>query len=136
MLIIDESPALISGLRRLLRQNQLEPLEAVGGERGLQLAFSMRPELIFLGVGLSGTSGFNVLRTIRQDSRTRDVPVIMMSGNTQATEADYLRRLGADDFMSKPFTRADVFKRIEKLLDAECRLRRPQQATEKPAALT
>lgn len=136
VLIIDESPALISGLRRLLRQNQLEPLEAVGGERGLELAFSMQPELIFLGVGLSGRSGFNVLRTLRQDSRTRDVPVIMMSGNAQATEADYLRRLGADDFMNKPFTRADVFKRIEKLLDAECVLRRPQQTVESSMVLT
>ena len=117
VLIIDESFALISGLRRLMRQNKLEPIEAVGGERGLELAFSMAPELIFLAVAMPGLSGFNTLRALRRDPRTRDVPVIMMSANAQATEASYLQRMGADDFMVKPFSRADVFLRIEKLLD-------------------
>ncbi len=132
VLIIDESFAVISGLRRLMRQNKLEPIEAVGGERGLELAFSMAPELIFLAVAMPGMSGFNTLRALRRDPRTRDVPVIMMSSNAQATEEGYLRRMGADDFMIKPFTRADVFARIEKLLDQDCIPRRPGIAASQP----
>ncbi|MEP6558123.1 MAG: response regulator [Burkholderiales bacterium] len=132
VLIIDESFALISGLRRLMRQNKLEPIEAVGGERGLELAFSMAPQLIFLAVAMPGMSGFNTLRALRRDPRTQDVPVIMMSSNVQATETSYLRRMGADDFMVKPFTRADVFKRIENLLDQDCIPRRPIVAESQP----
>lgn len=117
VLIIDDSPAVVRGLRRMMRQNELEAIEGLGSDRGLQLAFSMQPELIFLAVVMQGQSGFNLLRALRRDERTRHVPVIMMSGNAQGTEADYVRRMGADDFMTKPFSRADVFKRIERLLD-------------------
>lgn len=117
VLIIDDSPALVRELRRMTRQNAFEPIEALGSERGLELAFSARPQLIFLGIALQGQSGFHVLRTLRRDERTRDIPIIMMSSNAQATEADYVRRMGADDFMTKPFSRADVFRRIERLLD-------------------
>ena len=47
------------------------------------------------------------------------LPIIMISGNAQATEQFYVQRIGADDFMKKPFSRAEVFMRIEALLDAE-----------------
>jgi twitching motility two-component system response regulator PilH len=49
---------------------------------------------------------------------TREIPVIMISGNEQATEQFYVHRIGADDFMKKPFSRGEVFARIERLLDA------------------
>lgn len=132
VLIIDDSAAVVSGLRRMMRQNHLDPIEALGAERGLELALSARPDLIFLAVVMPGTSGFNVLRKLRRDERTRHVPVIMMSGSSQAIEADYVRRMGADDFMSKPFSRADVFLRIERLLDLDLM---PQRPTE-PAPLS
>ena len=132
VLIIDESAAVVSGLHRMMRQNQLVPIEALSGQRGLELAFSMQPDLILLAVAMSGMSGYNILRALRRDERTREIPIVMMSGNSQATEADYVRRMGADDFMTKPFSRADVFLRIERLLDPDLVPRRPTE----PAALT
>ena len=72
-------------------------------------------------------NGFAALRAIRRDPMLRDTPVIMMSGNAQATEQFYVQRIGADDFMKKPFSRAEVFSRIEALLDAERRPRRAGQ---------
>ena len=59
------------------------------------------------------------LRIMRRDPATRDIPVIMISGNEHATEQFYAQRIGADDFMKKPFSRSEVFARIEKLLDAD-----------------
>jgi len=58
------------------------------------------------------------LRALRRDPRTKGIPVVMISGNEQATEQFYVQRIGADDFMKKPFSRAEVFSRIEILLDA------------------
>jgi twitching motility two-component system response regulator PilH len=52
----------------------------------------------------------------------------MMSGNEQPTEQFYAQRIGADDFMKKPFSRYEVFARVEKLLDAEAVPRRPGAA--------
>ena len=62
-------------------------------------------------------NGFTALRAIRRDPLIRDIPVIMMSGNEQAMEQFYGSRIGADDFMKKPFSRDELFFRIEQLLD-------------------
>ena len=93
-------------------------LRAEDGEQALELARSEQPALIFLDIVLPGTNGFMVLRALRHDERTRDIPIVMISGNVQATEQFYVQRFGADDFMKKPFGRAEVFDRIRRLVEA------------------
>ncbi|MGL4576544.1 MAG: response regulator [Burkholderiaceae bacterium] len=119
MLIIDDSPTVVAVLRKMLEQNKIVTLEAGTAEQGLEIAFAEVPDLIFLDIVLPGMSGFNALRALRRDERTKKVPIIMMSGNEQATEEFYVQRIGADDFMKKPFARAEVFARIERMLDAD-----------------
>jgi CheY-like chemotaxis protein len=119
MLIIDDSPTVVAVLRKMLEQNKIVTLEAGTAEQGLEIAFSEVPDLIFLDIVLPGMNGFSALRAMRRDERTKKVPIIMMSGNEQATEEFYVQRIGADDFMKKPFARAEVFARIERMLDAD-----------------
>ena len=119
MLVIDDSPTIVALLKRMLQQNQYEVLEAFDAESGIEIARREVPDLIFLDIVLPGMDGFNALRALRRDPVTKDVPIIMISGNAQATEQFYVQRIGADDFMKKPFSRAEVFMRIEALLDAE-----------------
>ena len=119
ILVIDDSPTIVALLKRMLQQNQYEVLEAFDAETGIEIARREVPELIFLDIVLPGMDGFNALRTLRRDPVTKDVPIIMISGNAQATEQFYVQRIGADDFMKKPFSRAEVFSRIEPLLDEE-----------------
>lgn len=64
-------------------------------------------------------NGFAALRALRRDGCTWQIPVIMMSGNEKATEQFFGTRIGADDFMKKPFSRLEVFSRIEQLLDED-----------------
>ena len=113
-------------------------LEAGDAERGIELARSEQPDLIFLDIVLPGMNGFAALRALRRDPDTRDIPIIMISGNEQATEEFYVHRIGADDFMKKPFSRAEVFARIERLLDGEGVPRRvpAAEATGETAAAT
>ena len=118
MLVIDDSATIVALLARMLRQNDYHVLEASDAEQGLEIARTQAPELIFLDIVLPGMDGFAALRQLRRDPYTRDIPVIMISGNEQATEQFYVHRIGADDFMKKPFSRAEVFARIERLLDA------------------
>lgn len=126
VLIIDDSKTIVTVLKKFLRSAGFETLEALDAESGLAQLHPEPPELIFLDIVLPGMNGFAALRAIRRDPATRDIPVIMMSGNEQAMEQFFGTRIGADDFMKKPFSRHEVFFRIERLLDANLV---PQRAT-------
>ncbi|GAA5160441.1 response regulator [Viridibacterium curvum] len=124
ILIIDDSPTIGAALRKILRSAGYVTLEALDAEHGLELMQEHKPGIVFLDIVLPGMNGFAALRAIRRDPATRDTPVIMMSGNEQATEQFFGTRIGADDFMKKPFSRFEVFARIERLLDEDLHPRR------------
>lgn len=124
ILIIDDSATIVATLRKMLRQNGFATYEAGDAEKGLEVAQAEVPDVIFLDIVLPGMNGFSALRQLRRDPRTNHIPVIMISGNAQATEEFYVQRIGADDFMKKPFSRPEIFARIERLLDDEGRPRR------------
>lgn len=119
VLIVDDSPTVVTVLRKLMQQNDYRTFEAYSAEEALELVKHELPDLIFLDIVLPGMDGFSALRAFRRDPTTKNVPIIMISGNTQATEQFYVQRIGADDFMKKPFSRAEVFARIERLVDAD-----------------
>jgi len=138
VLIIDDSRTIVTVLKKFLRSAGYETLEALDAESGLAQLHPEPPELIFLDIMLPGMNGFAALRAIRRDPATRHIPVIMMSGNEQAMEQFFGTRIGADDFLKKPFSRHEVFFRIERLLDADLVPQRPtpraaEQATPSPA---
>jgi twitching motility two-component system response regulator PilH len=119
VLIIDDSPTVVAVLRKMLRSVGYQTLEALDAEKGVEIARTERPDLIFLDIILPGMNGFAALRVLRRNPLTVRIPVILMSGNEQATEQFFGSRIGVDDFMKKPFSRAEVFARIERLLDGE-----------------
>ena len=115
VLIVDDSATIRAALGKMLLQNGHVVLSAGSGDVALELARENVPDLVFLDIVMPGMSGFAVLRALRRDARTLSIPVIMISGNPQATEQFYVQRFGADDFMKKPFGRAEVFARISRL---------------------
>lgn len=117
VLIVDDSPTIVFALKKILRSSGFITFEALDAETGVEIARAEKPDLIFLDIILPGINGFAALRTLRRDPITRNIPVIMISGNEQATELFFGSRIGADDFMKKPFSRFEVFARIERLLD-------------------
>jgi DNA-binding response OmpR family regulator len=94
-------------------------LDAGDAETGLSIAREETPDLIFLDIVLPGMSGFAALRRMRRDPRTQRIPVIIISGTEQAIGRSYAKRIGADDFMKKPFSRRDLFIHIEMLIVEE-----------------
>lgn len=119
VLIIDDSPTVVAVLRKTLSSAGYETREALDAEQGLALIAEAPPDLVFLDIILPGMNGFNALRTIRRMPASQHIPVIMISGNEHATEQFYANRIGADDFMKKPFSRHEIFARIEALLDGQ-----------------
>jgi len=133
VLIIDDSTTIIAVLGKMLRQNGYEVDAAPDAEAGLALARTFKPDLIYLDIVLPGMNGFDCLRALRREETTRDTPIIMISGNVQATEQFYVKRIGADDFMKKPFGRVEVFTRIQEMVESG---RLPARATPLPELLS
>ena len=116
-LIIDDSATVVAALRKMLRSAGYATREAADAETGLALITQDPPDLVFLDIVLPGMNGFGALRVIRKTPSTQHIPVIMISGNEHATEQFYANRIGADDFLKKPFSRSELFAHIESLLD-------------------
>lgn len=129
VLMIDDSVTVCAVFRKILRTAQLEVDMAPDAETGIARAMADKPDLIFLDIVLPRMNGFSALRQLRRDPQTKDIPVIMISGNELATEQFFGSAIGADDFMKKPFSRYEVFARIERLLDENHVPQRKQAAT-------
>jgi CheY-like chemotaxis protein len=127
ILVIDDSATVCAVIKKILESVQLTVDKALDAESGLVQAKANRPDLIFLDIVLPRMNGFSALRQLRRDPDTRDIPVIMISGNEMATEHFFGNAIGAEDFMKKPFSRFEVFARIERLLDADLIPRRKLQ---------
>ena len=124
VLVIDDSKTILALMRKMLTENYFLALEALDAETGIEIARERKPDLIFLDIVLPGMNGFAALRILRRDPNTRNIPVIMISGNAEAAEQFYAQRIGADDFMKKPFSRPELFARIERLFDGDDVMRR------------
>ena len=133
VLIIDDSTTIIAVLGKMLRQNGYEVTAAGDAESGIEAARTLKPDLVYLDIVLPGMNGFDALRQLRREDATRDTPIIMISGNVQATEQFYVKRIGADDFMKKPFGRGEVFARIQQMVEAG---RLPARAAPAPELLS
>lgn len=117
VLVIDDSATVCAALKKILKSAKLTVDQAMDAESGLIQVKAQRPDLIFLDIVLPRMNGFSALRNLRRDPETKNIPVIMISGNEMATEQFFGSAIGADDFMKKPFSRYEVFARIERLLD-------------------
>lgn len=116
VLVVDDSRTIVAALTHMLTQNGYDASSAGDAETMLEMVADDPPDLIFLDIVLPGMTGFAALRKLRRNPATQDVPVIMISGNPQAVEEFYLKKIGADGFMKKPFGRYEVFSRIERLV--------------------
>jgi two-component system alkaline phosphatase synthesis response regulator PhoP len=114
ILIVDDEPEMVRGIQDNLRFEGYETLTAGDGEHALALASSEALDLIVLDLMLPGQSGWEVCRTLRQ--RGLDVPIIMLTA--RAEEADQVRglELGADDYVTKPFSLRELLARIRAVL--------------------
>lgn len=113
ILLIDDDPTLVHLLSEFLKNESFDVCSAQNGSDGLRVAYEQRPNLILLDVMLPRMDGWEVCARLREMS---DVPIIMLTAKT--TEADKLRgfRLGVDDYVTKPFSFAELVARIQAVL--------------------
>ena len=116
ILVIEDEQDIQTLLEYNLSQAGFEVIQSENGEEGLWLAIERRPDLILLDWMLPLLSGIEVLRQLRNRADTRDIPVIMMTARGE--EGDRLRGLdgGADDYVTKPFSPAELLARVRAII--------------------
>jgi DNA-binding response OmpR family regulator len=113
VLIVEDDRDIAEAVAYSLRQEGLEVAVAHDGPTGVQIATARGPQLVILDLMLPGMDGFNVLRAIRKRA---NVPVIMLTA--KVTEADRVAgiELGADDYVTKPFSMRELMARVRMVL--------------------
>lgn len=116
LLLIDDSPSIHRLLGFKLKKEGLEFTTAFSGPEGLEIARRQPPSLILLDLNMPDMDGFHVLRELKNDPRTIQIPVIVLSGSTEATEKVRAFDLGAMDYVCKPFDVHELRARISSAL--------------------
>lgn len=118
VLIVEDDPDIAEGLRYNLEREGLEVRVALTGEQGLAAALDPKgtPALVILDLMLPGMSGTELCRRLRREPATRRTPIIMLTA--RASEADRVAGLdlGADDYISKPFSVRELLARVRAVL--------------------
>lgn len=114
ILLIEDEPGLVLTLSDLLTAEGYVVETAMDGLRGLEKARASQFDVIILDIMLPGKNGFDVCREIRQQGL--DVAILMLTAKTQVTDRVVGLKLGADDYLVKPFDSTELLARIEALL--------------------
>ena len=103
VLIVDDDPAIRTLCAFNLQQEGLVVVEAAEGRLALEQARSARPDLVVTDVTMPGLDGFELAEALQRDERTREIPLIFLSGETEPAAAERARALGALAYLTKPF---------------------------------
>jgi two-component system phosphate regulon response regulator PhoB len=116
ILVVDDEPEIIALVAYHLAKAGHRVMTAATGEDALESARRERPALVILDLMLPGMSGFDVLAQLRADDATRDIGVLMLTAHRE--EPDRIRgfELGADDYLTKPFSPAELVLRVGAIL--------------------
>jgi DNA-binding response OmpR family regulator len=113
ILVVDDEPRIIQIARDYLEHAGLRVVSAQDGESALAMARSARPDLVILDLGLPGMDGLDVARLLRKES---NVPLIMLTARGEETDKLVGLELGADDYITKPFSPKELVARVRAVL--------------------
>ena len=112
ILVIEDDPAIRQTLAEILELNGHDVLAVSSGEEGVERA-DPPPDLIFCDVGLPGIDGYQVIKRIQEKPGGRDIPFIFLTARAERNDLRKGMNLGADDYITKPFTERDILDAIK-----------------------
>ncbi|HET9496242.1 MAG TPA: response regulator transcription factor [Chloroflexia bacterium] len=116
ILVVDDEPGIVTIVRDYLDRAGFRVLTAGDGETALRLARTERPSLVLLDLMLPGLDGLDVTRALRQDPATGGLPLIMLTARVDESDRVAGLELGADDYITKPFSPREVVARVRAVL--------------------
>ena len=112
ILIVDDSPSQLMGIRRIVEKLGHEAVTAEDGAAGVRAAREHLPDLILMDVVMPNLNGFQATRTIKRDPATSHIPVILVTTKDQETDRIWGIRQGAQGYLTKPFSEAELTEAI------------------------
>jgi len=116
ILVIDDEPDLVELVEFNLKKDGYEVIVAKNGQSGLEIAQKHVPDLIVLDLMMPGIDGLEVCRQLRGDPRTKQIPMIMLTAKSAEADRIVGLELGADDYVTKPFSPRELVARVRALL--------------------
>jgi two-component system phosphate regulon response regulator PhoB len=116
VMIVEDEASLVTMLRYNLEKEGFRVTEAGDGEEALTIADETPPDAVLLDWMLPRMSGIEVCRQLRRKSETRNVPIIMLTARNEETDKVRGLNVGADDYMTKPFSMPELMARVRALL--------------------
>lgn len=116
ILIVDDEEKNIKLLKGMLFSQNYKFYEALSGEEALDLVYDISPNLILLDVMMPGISGFEVCRKLKQNEKTKSIPIVMVTALSEKEHRLKAMASGADDFLGKPVDSTEVVIRVKSLL--------------------
>jgi len=113
---VEDEEAIVEVVSRTLRRHGYETASAADGDDALEKAFSLRPDLVILDLMLPKMDGWEVCRRLKADRQTASVPVLMLTARREERDVVEGLEIGADDYMKKPFSLAELAARVKALL--------------------
>ena len=124
VLIVDDEPQILGLVRDYLEHGGFTVLTAADGNAALRTARTRRPDLVVLDLGLPGLDGLDVARSLRRDG---DVPIIILTARAEESDKLVGLELGADDYVTKPFSPKELVARVRAVLRRAEALKRPAE---------
>ncbi|MFO7886302.1 MAG: response regulator, partial [Desulfobacteraceae bacterium] len=118
ILVVEDHPDNMKTIKAIL-QNRYTLHEAFDGKTGIEMVWTVQPDLVLLDMLLPEMDGFAVVRQIKQDNRTAHIPVIAMTAQAMKGDRENILQAGCDDYMSKPVNPQEVIEKINQWLKRE-----------------
>ncbi len=116
LLIVDDEPSIRDMLRMSLEMHDFECVEAGDAQSAHAAILDHNPDLVLLDWMMPGTTGIELVRRLKRDSMTQDLPIIMLTAKTEEDNKVQGLSVGADDYMTKPFSLRELVARVNALL--------------------
>ena len=114
VLVVEDNANLAFGLTRSLESEGYEVESAEDGVRGFEMARTTNPDLVVLDLMLPGMDGYTILKKLRAEGK--DVPVLILTARGEEADKVFGFRLGADDYVTKPFSLSELLARVQAIL--------------------
>jgi twitching motility two-component system response regulator PilH len=116
ILIVDDSPSQLLGIKRIVEKLGHETLSAEDGAAGVEVAKQEMPDLILMDVVMPNLNGFQATRTISKNPDTAHIPIILVTTKDQETDKVWGMRQGAKAYVTKPIKEEDLVKALQEFL--------------------
>jgi DNA-binding response OmpR family regulator len=116
VLLIEDEPNIIEAISFILSRDGWTVHTHEDGETAMDKVSATPPDMIILDVMLPGRSGFDILRDLRAEEATANIPVMMLTARGQTKDRELAERLGANHFMTKPFSNTEVRDHVRALI--------------------